>query len=110
MPQDFERDFERGISPSTRALSSLISPHVVDGLLHGPRSGINQSPFEEYNFEDSSEPLFSMYSKIGEEEDNKMVERWQKDAEENFLFVSPLSPFMQTHLEQECNRRVYFLP
>ena len=51
-----------------------------------------------------------MYSKIGEEEDNKMVERWQKDAEENFLFVSPVSLFMQIHLEPECNRRVYFLP
>ena len=51
-----------------------------------------------------------MYSKIGEEEDNKMVERWQKDAKEILLFVSPVSPFMQIHHELECNRRVYFLP
>jgi len=51
-----------------------------------------------------------MYLKIGEEEDNKMVERWQKDAEENFLFVSPVSLFMQMYHELECNRRVNFLP
>ena len=35
-----------------------------------------------------------MYLKIGEEEDNKMVDRWQKDAQEIMLFVSPMSPFM----------------
>jgi hypothetical protein len=29
-----------------------------------------------------------MYSKAGEEEDNKMVERWQKDADA-ILIVSP---------------------
>jgi hypothetical protein len=51
-----------------------------------------------------------MYLKIGEEEDRMMVERWQKDAEENFLFVSPVSPFVQIHHELEYNRRVYFLP
>ena len=35
-----------------------------------------------------------MYLKIMEEEDKKMVERWQKDAKEIMLFVSPMSPFM----------------
>jgi len=35
-----------------------------------------------------------MYLKTGEEEDNKMVGCWQKDAKEIFLFVSPVSPFM----------------
>lgn len=30
-----------------------------------------------------------MYSKIAEEEDNKMVERWQKDAEGIIIFVCP---------------------
>jgi len=30
-----------------------------------------------------------MYIRIGEEEDNKMVERWEKDAKEILLFVSP---------------------
>jgi hypothetical protein len=30
-----------------------------------------------------------MYMKIGDEEDNKVVERWQKDSKEILLFVSP---------------------
>ena len=30
-----------------------------------------------------------MYSKIVEEEDNRMVERWQKDAEGTIIFVCP---------------------
>ena len=28
-----------------------------------------------------------MYSKIAEEEDNKMIERWQKDSEGIIIFV-----------------------
>ena len=51
-----------------------------------------------------------MYLKIGEEEDNRMVERWQKDAKEILLFVSPVSPFLQICHELEGCRRVYFLP
>ena len=39
-------------------------------------------------FGDSSGPLFSMYSKIAEEEDNEMAERWQKDADGLLIFVS----------------------
>jgi len=30
-----------------------------------------------------------MYSNIAEEEDNKIVERWQRDAEGVILFVCP---------------------
>ena len=40
------------------------------------------------NVGDSSGPLFSLYSKVAEEEDNKMVERWQKDADGILIFVS----------------------
>jgi hypothetical protein len=29
-----------------------------------------------------------MYSKLAEEDDNKMAERWQKDAEGIIIFVS----------------------
>ena len=43
----------------------------------------------ESNFGDSSGPLFSVYSKAAEDEDNKMVERWQKDADGILFFVSP---------------------
>jgi len=41
------------------------------------------------NVGDGSGPLFTMYSNIAEEEDNKMVERWQKDAEGIIIFVRP---------------------
>ena len=30
-----------------------------------------------------------MYTKVAEEEDNKMVESWQKDADGILIFVSP---------------------
>ena len=43
-------------------------------------------------FSDSSQPLFSMYSKVAEEEDNKVVARWQKDAEGILIFVGPFVP------------------
>ena len=46
-----------------------------------------QSP-QGTNFGDSAGPLFYMYSKISEE-DNKMAERWQKEAEEIIIFVGP---------------------
>ena len=49
----------------------------------------NQPLQGESNFGDSSGPLFSMYSKAAEEEDNKMVERWQKDADGILFFVRP---------------------
>jgi hypothetical protein len=51
----------------------------------------NQQPRQtqgESNFGDSSGPLFSLYSKIAEEEDNKMTDRWQKDADGILIFVS----------------------
>ena len=48
----------------------------------------NQPPQLESNFGDSSEPLFSMYTKAAEDEDNKMVERWQRDADGILIFVS----------------------
>lgn len=47
-----------------------------------------QLPQGEFNFGDSSVPLFSLYSKIAEEEDNKLADRWQKDADGILIFVS----------------------
>lgn len=43
----------------------------------------------EPSFDDSSWPLFMMYSKIAEEEDNKIAQRWQKDTEGIIIFVRP---------------------
>ena len=78
---DIEGGDERGIFPYS-GLSSLISPlYVVDGA--------NQ-PHGESDFQDGSSPLFSMYSGITKEEDNKTTERWQKDADVILIFVSPV--------------------
>jgi hypothetical protein len=41
------------------------------------------------NFGDSSGPLFFIYSKAAKDEDKKMVDRWQKDADGILFFVSP---------------------
>jgi hypothetical protein len=38
---------------------------------------------------DSSWPVYAMYSKIAQEEDNSHAERRQKDAEGILVFVSP---------------------
>ena len=59
-----------------------------------PRSIPDEPPQVESNFGDSSEPIFSMYTKAAVEEDNKMVERWQKDADGIIIFVSS---FLRIH-------------
>ena len=57
---------------------------------HGDHPQLTPSqPFHgESNFGDSSGPLFSIYSKAADDEDNKMAERWQKDADGILIFVS----------------------
>ena len=67
-------------------LSPLISQLcIVDDRQDQPFQG-------ESNFGDSSGPLFSIYSRAAEDEDTKMVERWQKDADGILIFVSPRLP------------------
>jgi hypothetical protein len=60
---------------SDQTSSTLNAPSQPSG--EAPSSG------------DSSGLLFSIYSKAAEEEDTKMVERWQKDADGILIFVSP---------------------
>ena len=71
-------------------MSSLNSQsYEIDG--DPTQSTPNQPPqpsHEESTFGDSSGPFFSIYSKAAEEEDNRMVERWQKDADGILIFVS----------------------
>ena len=79
-------DVEKGISPGVYTTAphfpSLISPTYLE---HGQ---LDQSPSQEgSHFGDSSGPLFHMYSKITEKDDNTMAERWQKDADGILIFV-----------------------
>jgi hypothetical protein len=71
-------------------LSPLISqPCIVNDSHDPPKTTFNQPLQGESNFGDSSGPLFTMYSKAADEEDNKMAKRWQKDADGILIFVSP---------------------
>ena len=75
-----------------------------------PRSMSGQPAQPESNFGDSSEALFSIYSKVTEREDGKMAKRWQKDARMILIFVSPQSPFTRLHTSTEKKSRpVYSL-
>lgn len=49
-------------------------------------------------FSDASDPLFAMYLEIAEEEDIKMAESWQADADRILLFVSYIVLHSQYHL------------
>ena len=76
--------------PSRFNLSPLISQRcIADDRPNHPVPTFNQPLQGESNFGDSSGPLFSIYSKAAEDEDNKVVERWQKDADGILIFVSP---------------------
>jgi hypothetical protein len=67
---------------------------TVDGHRDQPQSSqstLNQ-PRRQSDYSDSSLeslPLYSMYIKIAEEEDNKMVEYCQRDKDGTLIFVSP---------------------
>ena len=76
-------------------LPPLVSqPRIVDDRQNNnrrndPVTTSNQPLQGESNFGDSSGPLFSIYTKAAEDEDKKLVERWQKDADGILIFVSP---------------------
>jgi hypothetical protein len=61
---------------------------IANGHVNRRRSVSFQAPRGGL-YRDSSGLLFSMYSKLSEEEDDKMVEGWQKEAEGILIFVSP---------------------
>ena len=62
---------------------------ITGGQRDNPQSAPKTPLQGESTFGDSSGPLFSIYSKVAEEEDNRMVKRWQKDADGILIFVSP---------------------
>jgi len=42
----------------------------------------------ESNFTDGSDPLFTIYNEMAEEEDKKMAESWKADTDRILVFVS----------------------
>ncbi|KAH9989388.1 hypothetical protein BJV74DRAFT_922893, partial [Russula compacta] len=69
---------------------------AADRHLNRPVPGPTQLSQGESNFGDSSGPLFTLYSEIAEEEDNRMAERWQKDAEGIIIFNGLFSAVVAT--------------
>ncbi|KAH9962491.1 hypothetical protein BGW80DRAFT_511664 [Lactifluus volemus] len=55
-----------------------------------PQSAQNQR-HEPSDVSDGSGPIFNMYVKMAEEEDNKMTDRWQKDADGVLIFAGLFS-------------------
>jgi hypothetical protein len=89
-----DRDIEEGKNPGVcyrPILPKFTIVNKIDGdrTLPAPNQASQPSRGESSSFGDSSGPLFSIYSKAAEEEDNKMAERWQKDADGILFFVSP---------------------
>lgn len=87
------------------ALSPLIWPTYV------PHTAQIQPPDGAYTLlSDSSQPVFSMYSKMAEGEDNKMATRWQNDADGIRVFVGPFVPFHLRTSTERIYRLDYSLP
>jgi hypothetical protein len=62
---------------------------------------ILQTPEDLPNSDESSRKIYSVYSKIAEEEDNKMTDGWQTSADGILIFVSPC---IDIHVTTHINR------
>ena len=86
------------VGPDT-GTSPVIYPHCsqlpriiptgdkIGDRLWPPRSAPNEESQGESGFVDSSGPIFSMYMEMAEEEDKKLAESWQADADGILIFV-----------------------
>jgi hypothetical protein len=84
-PQTTPGGFEQGSNQGALYIASKFTNlYKIDG--GQTPSAPHQEP-KEPSFGDSSGPFFSIYSRAAEDEDNKMVERWQKDADGILIFV-----------------------
>ena len=98
MSQNTHQDLEEGNDPGmcyvTRRFDLVLANFKMSTTdrhrdHRDPHAIQNQPSQGESDFDDSSGQFFSIYSKAAEEEDNKMVERWQEDAQGILIFVSP---------------------
>jgi hypothetical protein len=83
---------------------------IADGHPDRSQSAPNPPSQGESNFGDSSGQFFSIYSKTAEDEDKKMVDRWQKDADGILIFVSYCVGNHSLVYKPKYHRLVYFLP
>jgi hypothetical protein len=73
------------MSLASRAPSHFTARNPTTNV---PQSEQHQSSRGQPTFSDGAEPIFNMYVKMSQEEDNKMADRWQKDADGILIFVS----------------------
>ena len=78
---------EANIGPNAGASHILAPPSPYSPATIIPRSVPNHASQGGSGFVDSSGPIFSMYMKMAEEEDKKMAESWQADAQGILFFV-----------------------
>ena len=60
---------------------------IVGGHQYPPQSATAQVPQGVPDFVNGSGPIFSMYLEMAVEEDKKMAENWQADADGILIFV-----------------------
>jgi hypothetical protein len=91
--------------------------HTTDGddCNNQPESGpalssLLQVPQLNFNYGDSLWPLYSMYCKIAQEDDNKITECCQKDADGTLIFMSPYVNILSdcTHKQENTDGFVHY--
>jgi len=88
---DPEREINTGVCRFDLFPSKFTNVYKKDSdQTRSKQNGPSQPLGGASSFGDSSGSLFSIYSKAAEEEDNRVVERWQKDADGILIFVSSL--------------------
>ena len=69
------------------SIFTVLNRHHIGDHHYPPRSAYNQASQSKSDFVDSSGPIFSTYLEMAEEEDKKLAESWQADAEGILVFV-----------------------
>ena len=110
--QGLETGNDTGMFSTRRSAMTSLSSRVcvVDGRSQPIQFPFLQSYQSQVNYGDRSWPLYAMYSKVTQEEDNTMAERSLKAADGLFVFVSTrlTPPFLHTLIGN--HRVVYSLP
>jgi hypothetical protein len=113
-----------GTSRERRGSSTYPSLHTILNFIFltriarnldrgGPQSAqhLSSHGHSGSGFSDGSGPIFKMYVDMAEKEDNKMAERWQKDADGILIFVSDHISLHCVECSEQCehSRLVYSL-
>jgi len=112
--QDLERGNDTSMFSTRRSAMTSLSSRICGLDRHSDQSQRMQlPPSQSYqggiNY-DRSRLLYAIYSKVTQEEDNKLTERWQKALDGLLVFVSPRFTPQFLHTSIGNNRLAYSLP